>query len=80
MAKRQINTLNGIKRALSKGFGQGEGSEYIPWLRAQDVSSKGTSTKVNGLKTNRNHHFLSNIESEFFFLSEFSSSVIDIRE
>lgn len=80
MAKRQLKTLEDIKRALSKGFGQGEGSNYLPWLRVQDVSSKGLSTKITGLKTNRNHHFLSKIEREFFFLAEFSNSVIDIRE
>ena len=33
-----------------------------------------------GLKTGRIHHTLSSIETDFFYLAEYSDSVTDIRE
>lgn len=37
-------------------------------------------SQIAGLKINRIHHTLSSIETEFFYLAEYSDSVIDIRE
>lgn len=58
----------------------GYGQSYQPWLRAQDVKSRGNRSIVFGLKTFRNHHLLSSVESNFFYLAQFNDSVIDIRE
>jgi hypothetical protein len=77
---RRLETLEDYKRSIKNGFGQGKGSEYKPWLRVQDVSSKGLSSKINGIKSDREHHTLSKLETQFFYLAEFSDSVIDIRE
>jgi len=54
--------------------------DYQPWLRVQDVKSFGNRFLIFGLKTLRNHHFMSSIESDFFYQAEFNDSVIDIRE
>ncbi|MEY9976745.1 TnsA endonuclease N-terminal domain-containing protein [Lysinibacillus sp. RC79] len=58
----------------------GTGSEYKPWLKIQDVSSLGRSTRLKGIKTNRQHEFLSDLERNYFYITEFSDFFIDIRE
>ncbi|BDC84690.1 transposase [Aeromonas caviae] len=77
---RKLEALADYQRALKKKFGLGEGHEYMPWLRVQDVNSRGNSAKIDGLKSNRTHHTLSEHETCFFYLAEFCDSVIDIRE
>jgi hypothetical protein len=77
---RKLETLADYKRSLKNGFGLGKGKYYKPWLRVQDVGSRGVSSKVFGIKTQREHHMLSNLETQLFYLAEFSESVIDIRE
>lgn len=77
---RKLEALVDYQQALKKKFGLGEGHEYKPWLRVQDVSSRGNSGKIDGLKSKRPHHTLSEHESCFFYLAEFCDSVIDIRE
>ncbi|MDP7979789.1 TnsA endonuclease N-terminal domain-containing protein [Bacillus sp. WLY-B-L8] len=46
----------------------------------QDVSSLGRSTRLKGIKTARQHEFLSDLERNYFYLTEHSDFVIDIRE
>ncbi|GAB1107344.1 transposase [Shewanella algae] len=77
---RKLESLDDFQRALKQKYGLGEGDEYTPWIRVQDVKSHGNSAKIDGLKANRTHHTLSEHESCFFYLAEFSESVIDIRE
>ena len=77
---RKLESLKDYQRALKNKFGIGQGSDYKPWLRVQDVKSIGHRSEIFGRKTQRIHHLLSSIESEFFYLSEFSDSVVDIRE
>jgi hypothetical protein len=64
----------------SEGRGEGRGSLYKPGLRIQDVSSHGLSTRIQGWKTQREHHFLSKLELSYFFLLEWSPLVLDVRE
>ena len=64
---RKLETLNDYRRALKKQFGLGEGIDYKPWLRVQDVKSHGTRSEIPGRKVKRIHHLMSSIESEFFF-------------
>lgn len=80
MAKRRFKTAADIDRFVKDGYGQGEGSSYKPWIRVQDIPSKGRSRKVMGIKTGRVHHFLSDLEYAYFLLLEYSSEVVDIRE
>tara|TARA_B100000678_G_scaffold287941_1_gene295433 strand:- start:1640 stop:2521 length:882 start_codon:yes stop_codon:yes gene_type:complete len=78
--KRVLNSLESYKRSLKNGYGLGGGADYKPWVRVQDVNSHGASAKVWGVKTRREHHLLSEIETSFFYQAEFCDSVVDIRE
>ncbi|WP_436322905.1 TnsA endonuclease N-terminal domain-containing protein [Vibrio cidicii] len=78
--RRKLEKLADFKRALKQKYGLGEGANYTPWIRVQDVKSHGHSGKIEGIKSGRPHHALSEQESCFFYLAEFSDSVIDIRE
>ncbi|HAS6026913.1 TnsA endonuclease N-terminal domain-containing protein [Vibrio vulnificus] len=77
---RKLESLKDFERALKNKYGIGQGAEYKPWLMIQDVKSKGTRSLIYGRKSQRNHHMMSSIESEHFYLAEFSNSVVDIRE
>ena len=78
MAKRE-RKLN-VEKLIKEGRGLGIGSEYIPWLKIQDVASLGRSTRLKGIKTGRQHEFLSDMERNYFYILEFSNCVKDIRE
>lgn len=80
MRWRRFKTQNDIDRYVAQGYGQGSGVDYKPWLRVQDVPSRGRSRKVKGLKTGRVHHVLSDLEYAYLVVLEFSERVIDIRE
>ena len=38
------------------------------------------STRLKGIRTNRQHEFLSGLERNYFHITEFSESIIDVRE
>ncbi len=78
MAKRKRS--HAIEKRIKDGRGQGVGLEYKPWLTIQDVSSLGRSTRLKGIKIPRQYEFLSDLERNYFYLLEFSDSVVDIRE
>ncbi|MDT3309559.1 TnsA endonuclease N-terminal domain-containing protein [Shewanella vaxholmensis] len=78
--RRKLEKLADYKRALKQKYGLGEGANYTPWIRVQDVKSHGHSGKIDGIKSGRTHHTLSEQETCFFYLAEFSDSIIDIRE
>lgn len=81
MAKRKRGfTEEKYKRWVKEGRGSGELSEYKPWIRIQDVSSLGTSTRPFSHKTGRQHELLSNHEKYYLYILEFSDRVVDIRE
>nr|WP_175476278.1 transposase [Evansella caseinilytica] len=61
-----------IEQWIKQGRGTGIGVDYKPWLKIQDVSSKGRSTRLKGIKTNRQHEFLSDLERNNFYLTEYS--------
>ena len=81
MAKRRYGIdEDKIDRFLKEGRGQGCGAEYRPWLRVQDVSSFGRSSRIHSRKTGREHHLLSDLETAVFLLLDWSNAVTDIRE
>ncbi|MFV2048491.1 TnsA endonuclease N-terminal domain-containing protein [Metabacillus sp. YM-086] len=81
MAKRRTGwTEEKIERYIKEGRGQGSGLDYKPWLTIQDVPSEGLATREKGWKTNRIHHFMSNLERSYFYICEWSDYVTDIRE
>lgn len=77
---RKLESFKDYQRALKNKYGIGEGSDYKPWLRIQDVKSHGTRSIIFGRKSQRSHHMMSSIESELFYLAEFSDCIVDIRE
>lgn len=69
-----------IEQAIKDGWGQGQGQHYKPWLQVKDVPSQGVSSRVKGWTTERVHEFLSQQELHYFYLLDWSSQVVDIRE
>lgn len=78
MSKRKRTSK--IDKWIKEGRGTGSGEDYQPWLKIQDVSSLGRSTRLKGIKTGRQHEFLSDLERNYFYLTEFSDVIVDIRE
>ena len=66
-----------IQRWIEEGRGQNEGAAYKPWLTVRDVPSLGFSSRIQGWKTNRPHHLLSNHETDYFYIAEWSKTVVD---
>ena len=81
MAKRKygINEEK-INRYIKEGRGSGTKEDYKPWINIQDISSKGRSSRIKGITTNRIHHFLSDLEAKCFYMFEWDDNVVDIRE
>jgi hypothetical protein len=81
MAKRKRATSKTtIENRLKEGRGQGKGANYNPWIHIQDVPSQGLSSRIKGWKTGRIHHLLSEMETSFFYVLDWSPVVLDIRE
>lgn len=78
MSKRKRTSK--IDKWIKEGRGTGSGADYQPWLKIQDVSSLGRSTRLKGIKTGRQHKFLSDLERNYFYLTEFSDDILDVRE
>ncbi|MCY8235380.1 TnsA endonuclease N-terminal domain-containing protein [Priestia endophytica] len=78
MSKRKRTSK--IDKWIKEGRGSGIGSDYMPWLKIQYVSSLGRSTRLKGIKTNRLHEFLSDLKRNYFYLTEHSDFIVDIRE
>jgi hypothetical protein len=77
---RRFASKQDVERHIANGFGAGAGAGYVPWLRVQDVPSMGRSHKIPGVKIDRIHHLLSDLERAYFLVCEFSEDVVDIRE
>jgi len=69
-----------FRKYVREGRGQGTGADYAPWIRIQDFPSKGMVSRVQGTKTGRIHHLMSNNEMRLFYLLDWSDNVLDIRE
>lgn len=81
MSNRKIKwTEEKIEQRSKEGYGQGILSDYKPWITIHDFPSQGRISRVQGFKTNRIHHFLSDLETRLFYLCEWLDNVIDIRE
>jgi len=58
----------------------GAGADYRPWYFVHEVPSRGRSTRTKGFTTNRVHHMLSDLETNFYYWLEWRDDVTDIRE
>jgi len=63
MAKRKRE--KDIEKMIIEGRGSRAGKEYLPWIRIQDVASTGRVTRVKGIKTDRQHELLSDMERNY---------------
>jgi hypothetical protein len=73
-------SLEKVEKYIKEGRGQGEMETYRPWLSIQSFPSMGRVSRIKGSKTNRIHHFLSDLELMYFYILEWDENVIDIRE
>lgn len=73
-------TEDKIARYYAEGRGDGELTDYKPWLTIQNVPSSGRVHRIKGWTTQRIHHLLSDLERDYFYLLDWSDNVIDIRE
>jgi hypothetical protein len=81
MAKRKReNDVKQNEKKKKEKRGQGSFDQYKPWIKIQDVASKGLATRLKGIKTGRNHQLLSTLEWNYLYLLDWSEEVIDIRE
>ncbi len=77
---KQYFTEGQIQRRIKEGFGKGQGQDYKPWIRVQDVPSVGRSHRIYSHITKRTHHLLSDLERAVFFILDWKTSTRDIRE
>lgn len=56
------------------------GALYRPRLSVQKVRTRGVSHRYDGLKTDRVHHYHSDLEAAWFLVWEWDADTIDIRE
>ena len=68
------------KRYIREGRGRGCGSDYRPWLTVRDFPSLGMASRIKGQTTGRVYHMMSNLETNLFYLLDWSDEVLDIRE
>lgn len=69
-----------VQKFIKQGRGKGAGPDYFPWITVRDFPSKGRVSRIFGLKTQRGHHFFSDLEYRFFIQNEWRDEVVDIRE
>lgn len=69
-----------IEQAIRDRWGQGSGEHYKPWLQVKDVPSQGVSSRIQGWTTGRVYEFFSQHELHYFYLLDWSSQIVDIRE
>ena len=81
MAKRRLNwNEDKYKKFLKEGRGAGIGKGYRPWVTVQDFPSSGRVSRIAGWKTGRIHHLLSDLQTKYFYMLDWSDNVVDIRE
>jgi len=74
------STEASIQKWIKEGRGCGRGNAYKPWLTVRDCASRGRSHRVFGHKSQRTHHFLSDLELAVFLLFEWDANTEEIRE
>lgn len=69
-----------IEKKVAEGRGKGQKDSYKPWASIQDIPSTGIAARHSSWKHNRVVHLLSELETNYFYLLEWSDKVLDIRE
>ncbi|MGP9669775.1 TnsA endonuclease N-terminal domain-containing protein [Pseudoalteromonas sp. AOP31-A2-14] len=63
-----------------KTRGKGSGSEYEPFIKVHEISSRGESFRIFGRNSSRPHHLLSRLELSAFLVFDRYHLTIDIKE
>lgn len=69
-----------VAERWARGFGQGTGATYKPWLSFRDLSSRGVTTRLRSPKLLRTLTVFSNVEKCAYLLSERLKTFSDYRE
>lgn len=69
-----------IAQRIKQRRGKGRRARYKPWLKVQDFSSIGRSSRAKSVLFDRIHHVFSKLELEVLFVLECLPGVWDIRE
>lgn len=69
-----------LQRYIKEGRGQGEYESYKGFTQIHDFGSLGRSSRIRTWKCNRVVHLLSDIESRFFYLTEYNDSILQVKE
>jgi hypothetical protein len=67
---------NSLTDVCPKGVEKALAANYQPWLRVQDVPSKGRIHRIKGCITGRVHHLLSDLEAKVFYTFDYSLSAV----
>lgn len=77
---KKSNSAKNIQKKLKEGRGQGNLTNYLPWIFTTDFSSLGVDSRVLGSKIARIYHLLSELEHTAFCFYDLHPRVIDINE
>ncbi|WP_024597002.1 MULTISPECIES: heteromeric transposase endonuclease subunit TnsA [unclassified Pseudoalteromonas] len=80
MSRKIGHTEAQYSKWIKEGRGLGEYQDYKPWLTVYDVPSDGRVHRVFGYKSKRTHHLLSDLELSMFYLLEWRSDVLQVKE
>ena len=69
-----------LQRFIKDGRGQGEYESYKGFTQIHDFGSLGRSSRIRTWRFNRILHLLSDIETRFFYLTEFDDSILQVKE
>jgi len=69
-----------LQRFIKEGRGQGEYESYKGFTQIHDFGSLGRSSRIRTWRFNRILHLLSDIETRFFYLTEFDDSILQVKE
>jgi len=58
----------------------GDGRDYVPWHTVQRVPTRGQANRVLGRASGREHHLLSELETDCLYLLDWCDDVLDVRE
>ncbi|MCN4143638.1 MAG: hypothetical protein LC437_00730 [Thiohalomonas sp.] len=72
--------ISNIAKRFKEGRGQGIGAAYKPFLEVRDLPSKGRTHRLPSIIHGRVLHLLSDLELATFYLFDWSTFMLDIRE
>lgn len=79
MSARRFDTLADIERHEDAGYGRGDGSGYVPWLKVKDVPV-GRGHIVWSQLCQREHHLLNDLQYRYFLIRLHLARLSDIQE